>query len=79
MQRLSKAIKTVFSDFDESQFSRDLEMGQIPGWDSMNSINLQMQIESMFNIQFGEFNLNDYHKVSDIINFMKGKGISFTE
>ena len=79
MQRISQAIKSVFPEFDISRFRQDLEMGQIPGWDSMNSINLQMQIESMFNIKFGDFSLNDYHKVSDIVNFMKEKGISFKE
>lgn len=75
MQRLSQAIKAVFSDFDESQFNEKLEMGQIPGWDSMNSVNLQLQIELAFNVKFGDFSLNDEHRVSDVINFLQTKGI----
>lgn len=71
MQRVSKAIKLVFVKFDESVFNENLEMGQIPGWDSMNSVNLQLQLESLFNVKFGDFALNDYHKVSDILNFLK--------
>lgn len=79
MKRISNAIKLVFPEFNESQFRQDLELGQIPGWDSMNSINFQMQVESMFNVKFGDFSLNDYNKVSDVTKFLKEKGISFTE
>lgn len=79
MQRLSKAIKSVFKNFDESQFNLGLEMGQIPGWDSMNSINLQLEVESRFNIKFGDFTLNDYNKVIDIVNFLKEKWIELKE
>lgn len=75
MQELSKAIKSVFRSFDESQFNDNLEMGHIQGWDSMNSVNLQLEIESRFKVKFGDFILNDYHRVSDIIKFLKEKGI----
>ena len=75
MTRLVGAITAVFPDFDDTAFSPDLEMMQVPGWDSMNSVNLQMQIQSTFDVQFDQFYLNDESKVSDIITFLKSKKI----
>jgi acyl carrier protein len=76
MQRIVEAIKTVFPDFDESTFSKDLEMEQIPGWDSMNSVNLQAQLDTLFGVKSEELGLNDYSKVSDIVTFLKARKVS---
>ena len=76
MERIRQAIKTVFPDFDESTFNPDMEMQQIPGWDSMNSVNLQVQIDTIFGVKSEEMGLNDYSKVSDITAFLKSKKVS---
>lgn len=76
MERIRQAIKTVFPDFDEATFSQDMEMLQIPGWDSMNSINLQVQLDNTFGVKSEEMGLNDYSKVSDIVAFLKSKKIA---
>ena len=78
MIRVVEAIKTVFPDFDEATFSSDMEMLQIPGWDSMNSVNLQMQLQTMFNVQFDQFVLSDESRVSDIVAFLKSKKVALT-
>lgn len=76
MERIRQAIKTVFPDFDEATFSPDMEMLQIPGWDSMNSINLQVQLDNTFGVKSEEMGLNDYSKVSDIVAFLKSKKVT---
>ena len=78
MIRVVEAIKTVFPDFDEATFTNDMEMLQIPGWDSMNSVNLQMQLQALFNVQFDQFVLSDESRVSDIVAFLKSKKIALT-
>ncbi|MEQ1908301.1 MAG: hypothetical protein ABMA15_05730 [Vicinamibacterales bacterium] len=76
MVRLVNAIKTVFPEFDDATFSNDMEMLQIPGWDSMNSVNLQMQIQSDFDVSLDQFVLNDESKVSEIVAFLKSKKVA---
>ncbi len=76
MERIRQAIKTVFPDFDESTFNPDMEMLQIPGWDSMNSVNLQVQLDTLFGVKSEEMGLNDYSKVSDIVAFLKSKKVT---
>lgn len=71
MELLLKAIKSVFEDFDEKEFNENLEMSEIPGWDSMNSVNLQLEIESVFGIDFSKFIIGGNHKISDIIENIK--------
>ena len=58
---------------------KELEMGQIPGWDSMNSVNLQLSIKEEFDVELGDFSLNDYSTVKDIIDFLSEKGIKVKE
>lgn len=76
MVRLVNAIKTVFPEFDESTFSTDMEMLQIPGWDSMNSVNLQMQIQNEFGVPMDQLVLNDESRVSEIVAFLKSKKVA---
>ena len=58
MQKLLQAIQTVFPGTDVSSLQPDTKMSQIPGWDSMNAINLVLEIENTFgcsnlSIEFG--------------------------
>lgn len=76
MTRVVNAIKTVFPEFDEGVFNADMEMAQIPGWDSMNSVNLQMQLQKEFNVPFDQFVLSDETRVSEIATYLKTNRVS---
>jgi len=79
MTRVVNAIKTVFPEFDEAAFGPDMEMVQIPGWDSMNSVNLQMQLQKVFDVPFDQFALTDETRVSEIAAFLKSKKVSLAK
>ncbi len=75
MTRVKDAITTVFPEFDPATFSDDMEMLAIPGWDSMNSVNLQMQLQTVFAVPFDQFVMGDETRVSDIAAFLKAKKV----
>ncbi len=77
MEPLKKALKTVFEEFDEKEFSENLELSEIPGWDSMNSVNLQLELESIFGVEFSGFQIGGAHKIKDIIKYLEKHGIRF--
>lgn len=79
MTRVLDAIKTVFPEFDETTFDMDMQMLQIPGWDSMNSVNLLMQLQKVFDVPFDQFVLVDETRVSDIAAFLKANKVSVSK
>ena len=54
MKKLFDAIIEVFPDFDENTYYEDMPLKEIPDWDSMNSVNLQMAIEDRYNFTLDE-------------------------
>lgn len=79
MTRVVSAIKTVFPEFDAAVFNTDMEMAQIPGWDSMNSVNLQMELQKTFEVPFDQFVLSDETRVSEIVAFLKSKKVALAK
>ena len=79
MTRVLDAIKTVVPEFDETTFDMDMQMLQIPGWDSMNSVNLLMQLQKVFEVPFDQFVLVDETRVSDIAAFLKANKVSVSK
>lgn len=75
MTRVRDAIVAVFPDFDPATFSEDMEMLSIPGWDSMTSVNLQMQLQTVFEVPFESFVMGDETRVSEIAAFLKSKKV----
>ncbi len=51
MERLAKVIKSVFEDFDEGGLRKTMKLSEIPDWDSMNAVNLQLELESAYGIE----------------------------
>jgi hypothetical protein len=46
MEMLKQVVAAVFPDADVSRLSESTRMEEIPGWDSMNAVNLLTQIEA---------------------------------
>lgn len=46
MNLVERAIVRVFPAVKADKLSGQTKLGDIPGWDSMNSVNLQVEIES---------------------------------
>ncbi len=74
MERIKEALKSAFKDFDENAFSENMKLGDIPDWDSMNSVNLQMELESVFDVNLSEVILEEEHKVLDLLAILRTAG-----
>ena len=70
---LFPVLKTVFPHLDENNYNVHLQMGDIPGWDSMNSVNLQMEIESCFLVDISGFVISNKTTVEDILGIIDKK------
>ena len=77
MDKIIAAIKSVFEEFDESEFNPDMLLDEIPDWDSMNSINFQLELETAFEVDLSDVVLTGEHKISDIFEILREQGASF--
>ncbi len=46
MTEIDQALRNVFPELAEAAIRDELKLEDIPGWDSMNAINLQLELES---------------------------------
>ncbi|MEF2144185.1 MAG: hypothetical protein V3573_01965 [Desulfovibrionaceae bacterium] len=67
MDIMLKSIKSVFPKFDEALFRGDMELAEIKDWDSMQSINLQIELEQSYNVDLSDLLLQGNHTVDYII------------
>lgn len=74
MEKTVKAIRSVFPEMKADAITADLRLGNIPGWDSMNSINLQIELEKEFAVDLSDTQLTEGLKLSDVLDILKNKG-----
>ena len=79
MKKLIVAIKSVFEDFDEKEFRDDMLLEEINDWDSMNSINFQIELESLLDIDLSDVVLTADNKISDVISVLRSKGVNISK
>lgn len=73
MEQILKSIKAVVQDFDVTNLTPDSRLNSIDSWDSMATINLQLQLESSFGISLEDSNLNEDCTISDIAEMLRKK------
>jgi acyl carrier protein len=74
--KLIKAIISVFETFDVNQLSPGLLMGDIPDWDSMNSFNLLMALESEFSVDLKDVSLTGKDSLASILKLLENRGVA---
>jgi acyl carrier protein len=79
MEKLIAVIKSIFEDFNEEDFREDMALEEIDGWDSMNSVNFELELESSFGIDLSDVIFTAEEKISDVILVLKTKGIDISE
>ena len=65
-----KLLKTVFIstfDLDEKDFSENLQIGDIPAWDSVGQLNLIFALENAFDIKFEMEQIPEMNSIDKII------------
>ncbi len=76
MKKLISAIKSIFPAFNESQLRDDMTLDSIPNWDSMVSVDFQLELESAFGINLSDIQFNGKSTISDMKIILRNKGIS---
>ncbi len=79
MEKLVAAIKSIFENFDEKEFRDDMLLEEINDWDSMNSINFQMELESLLDIDLSDVVFTADNKISDVISVLRSKGVNISK
>ena len=75
MKRIFDSLKATFNDFDCESFTEDMALGEIPDWDSMNSMNFIAELEETYKADLSDVMLKESHTVSDIVKILQSKGI----
>jgi len=74
MEQLSVAFAAAFDDFDSTMLQPELRLEQIPGWDSMTSINLSLELQDAFAVSLDGLVLQGKQTVADVIRLLQERG-----
>ena len=76
MDKVIRCIHAVFPDADESALTPESRLGGIPGWDSMNSVNLLLELEAAFSVRLLNEMLSGDQRLADVVALLRSKGAS---
>jgi len=72
--RLTEAIRAVFDDFAPDELTLALTLGEIPDWDSMNSVNLVLELESTLDVDLQGVLLVADQSIGDLVALLRDRG-----
>ena len=61
------------SDNENNLLTEESIINEIPDWDSLNTVDLEMELESEFNISFETGEFQEYKSISDLLNAVNTK------
>jgi acyl carrier protein len=76
MEQIRTALKNVFPELKDEQLTDGLKLCDIPGWDSMNVINLQLELETLCKVDLSSENIPGEMTVSQLeekVRLLSGK------
>lgn len=73
MENVKQVFANVF-DLDPTGVTPDLRLDAIDGWDSMASVNLQLELESTFGVNLQDQPPAGEQTVADIVLLLRSKG-----
>jgi acyl carrier protein len=76
MKLIQQAIKNVFPDADTNILTEETKLAEIPGWDSMNAVNLVVEIELLSGCQNLGLQFDDEVTIGQIIKMLRPKGVN---
>ena len=74
MEKIKFAFKQVFERFDEALFQPRMKLGDLPDWDSMASVNLQLELESAFGVALSGVFLTSELTLADVVGILTARG-----
>jgi acyl carrier protein len=76
MELLKQVVAAVFPDADVSRLSETTRMEEIPGWDSMNAVNLLAQIEAQTGRTGLALAFSNTLTIAEIIESLRAQGVA---
>ncbi len=76
MKLINKAIVAVFPKIDAGTLAPNTQLGLLPGWDSMNAINLQIELEALTGRPDLELVLTPDMTLTDLASALKKRGVT---
>lgn len=70
LDKIIQGIFDIFPDLDGMELSGETILGEIPDWDSMAAVNLQVFIEETFKVQLPLDLLNENAKMSEVVKYI---------
>ena len=74
MERIQNVFREVFGQ-EDLLITPELTARDVKDWDSFNHVNLILNMESTFNIEFSTDEIASFSCVGDILNILKTKGV----
>jgi acyl carrier protein len=75
MKTIIKAISNVFPETNVTVLLPETKLYEISGWDSMNAINLQMELATLLQKEDLDFKLSDKMTLKDIADELSKLGV----
>jgi hypothetical protein len=75
VELLKKAIVYVFPEADASKITPDTKLAEIPGWDSMNAVNVLAQIEALTGRENLQLAFGSNMTISQVLESLRAQGV----
>jgi acyl carrier protein len=73
-ERLQEIVRMLFND-SRIVLADDTTPSDIPGWDSLASVNVQFSVEQEFGVEFGDDEFRELETIGDLKSALVGKGV----
>jgi len=75
MEKILEAIKEVFPEADLNALNEATKLSHLPGWDSMNAVNLVLEIEERFNCSSLKLEFSDALTIGEVCAALHARGV----
>lgn len=70
LDTLKEGLEEIFPDVVEMEIAPEMELGEIPDWDSMSSVNFQMFIQNHFELEIPQELLTEETTIQEVIGYI---------
>lgn len=72
LDRVTAIFRALFND-ETLALRDDLTANEVPGWDSLNHVNLFVSLEDEFGVRFSNAEIANLRNVGELIGLLDGK------
>ena len=75
MELLKRAIVSVFSEADANKITLETKLADIPGWDSMNAVNVLAQLEALTGRENLQLAFTSDLTIAQVLEALRSQGV----